>query len=233
VGDNVNTNIKTIIMIFAIGMFVLVGGITAVVGAKTKDDTALQFALVMANIVMVSIIALQAIATAEAVEQAKKQAELMNQSLLEMKKQRLNIEEFKNSLMPYLRSVILTLEANSKRKDYDIITDPYLYVLQGYRRGTRAKYLSPAEEGLVWRISVFIKKFLELRGLSWQRFEEYNKLVSKFKDSKTSQSEKPGLATRIKEKSKELLKTVESIFDEVEKMSNKELEEEILKILEA
>ncbi|RLF80582.1 hypothetical protein DRN38_03820, partial [Thermococci archaeon] len=200
-----------------------------------------------ATIIMVYFIALQAIATREMVEKASIQAQLtyemvkqmieettlMNESLIEMRKQRLNIEEFKNSLITYLRNIIGILKANSMSTNYTPVTDPYLYVLQGYRRGSTAKDLSPAELGLVWRISVFIKKFLELCGLSWQRFEEYNKLISKFKDSKTSQSEKPGFAMRIKETSKELLKTVESIFDEVERMSDRELEEEILKILES
>jgi len=198
---------------------------------KHGDAWTMRYLETLTTILMALFIAIQAMLTASAVEETKKQAELMNESLIEMRKQRLNIEEFKNSLIPYLRMVIRMLKANSTGATHTTITDPHLYVYQGYLH--RVKDLSPAEEGLVWRISVFLKKFLELHGLSWQRFEEYNKLISKFKDSKTSQSEKLGLAMRIKEKSKELLETVQSIFDEVEKMSDKELEEEILKILKS
>ena len=246
---------QRMLTIFVLYLFVVFFGFLATWQGITHENTLweklgnllITAAVGVATIIMAYFIALQAIATRDMVEKASAQAQLtyemvkqmieetalMNESLIEMRKQRLNIEEFKNSLITYLRNVIGILKANSMSTNYTPVTDSYLYVLQGYHRGTTAKDLSPAELGLVWRISVFIKKFLESRGLSWQRFEEYNKLISKFKDSKTSQSEKPGLAMRIKETSKKLLETMESIFDEVEGMSDEKLEEEILKILES
>ena len=64
---------------------------------KQEDYWKMEYAGILATIFMAIVIALQAMLTAIGVEETRKQAELMNESLVEMRKQRLNIEEFKNS----------------------------------------------------------------------------------------------------------------------------------------
>lgn len=185
----------------------------------------------MATRDMVKKASIQARLTYETVAQMMREIDIMNESLIEMKKQRLNIEEFKNSLVGYLQYLIGVLTANCIGNRAQI-QEPYPYLRERYHRRIKVDF-SPAEEGLIWRISVFIEKFLEAYGFSLQEVKELNKVVSKFNDHRTPREEKPVLANIIKEKSQDLLKIAKSIFDETETMGDKKLEEEILKILES
>lgn len=99
------SNRKVMIVMVIIMAFVLIAGFGALVGANTQNSILLQFTEVLANIVMAGIIAVQAITTAEAAEQTKKQAELMNKSLIEMKKERMNIEYMKNEVIGYIKKL--------------------------------------------------------------------------------------------------------------------------------
>ncbi|NJE85812.1 hypothetical protein E3E23_08260 [Thermococcus sp. CX2] len=214
-------------MIPLIVLFVYIAIIGAWVGAKTQNDTTLQFILVIANILMAGVVAIQAMATAEATEQAKKQAELMNETLIEMRKQRLNIEEYKNYLVEYLRYLVLRLEGNTT-SGYQHVEEPYLFISRRYKNRIGTSSLSPAEEGFIRRISRFIERFLEAHGLEPQEIKEYNGLISNYGRGKDSQ-----LLKTIRRRSEELLKIAEPIFQRVEEMGDKRLEEEILKILES
>ncbi|MBC7108988.1 MAG: hypothetical protein H5T41_09455 [Methanomassiliicoccales archaeon] len=126
-------NLKTWVMILIVVLFVYIAGIGAWIGAKIRNEAILQFTLVMANILMAGVVAIQALATAESTEQVKRQAELMNESLLEMKKQRLNLEEFKNGLLAYLQDLIGALTANSiQRRNFEPVFGPYLYLIKEF-----------------------------------------------------------------------------------------------------
>ena len=215
-------------------LFVYIASIGAWIGVKIRNEAILQFTLVMANILMAGVVAIQALATAESTEQVKRQAELMNESLLEMKKQRLNLEEFKNGLLAYLQDLIGTLTGNSvQSRNFVPVFGPYMYLSKEYHLGSVTKYLPPSYRGLILRISNFIEKFLEEYGFPTQELREYGELISKFKNSKTPEEERAILAKKIQGKSQELLKIAKSIFDYVEEMGDKKLEEEILKILES
>jgi len=158
---------------------------------------------------MAIVIALQAMLTAIGVKETRKQAELMNESLVEMRKQRLNIEEFKNSVITYLEDLIKVLAGMPD--SYKEIKDPYSYLRDKYRARVGPN-LSPAESGLIWRISRFIERFLEIHGFSLQELEELKKLGYRFNDYRTRGHEKPELARKIQEKSQELLKIAKSIL---------------------
>ncbi|NJE41812.1 hypothetical protein [Thermococcus sp. GR6] len=214
-------------MIPLIVLFVYIAIIGAWVGAKTQNDTTLQFILVIANILMAGVVAIQAMATAEATEQAKKQAKLMNETLIEMRKQRLNIEEYKNYLVEYLRYLVLRLEGNTT-SGYQHVEEPYLFISKRYKDRIGTSSLSPAEEGFIRRVSRFLEKFLKAHGLEPQEIKEYNGLISNYGSGKDSQ-----LLKTIRERSEELLKIAEPIFQRVEEIGDKRLEEEILKILES
>ncbi|MDI3475367.1 MAG: hypothetical protein PWQ79_1915 [Thermococcaceae archaeon] len=103
---------KVAVVIFGIVLFVFVGGSAALIGVGKQNPLTLQFTLAIANIVMAGVVALQAITTAEAAKQAKKQAELMNESLIEMKKERMNIEYIKNEVVGYIETFKRTLQSN-------------------------------------------------------------------------------------------------------------------------
>lgn len=199
-------------------VFAIVAFVAALGGILGENNIVLSFVVAIANIVMAGVIALQAVS--------------MNESVLEMKKERMNIEEFKNSLIAYLRYIRGELKLNSTSTKYRNIKEPYQYILERYHRRI-SNDLSPSEVGLVWRISVFIKRFLEVHGFSWQELDNYHDLIRRFKDSNTPRDEKPKLANEIREKSKELGKIVEDILHEIEEMGNQKFEEEILKILES
>jgi len=195
---------------------------------------------VATTVVMVYFIALQTIATREMVKKASVQAQLtyemvkqmieettlMNKSLIEMRKQRLNIEEYKNYLLEYLRYLVLRLEGNAT-SGYQHVEEPYSYIWKRYKNRVSTPSLSPAEEGFMRRVSKFIEKFLKVHGLEPQEIKKYNDLIANYARGKDSQ-----LLETIRERSKELLEITKPIFQMVEEMSGKELEEEILKILE-
>ena len=223
-------NFKRSVAIGFVVAFVFLG--LVLIWVKGDNGLILQSSLAVANLVMAGVVALQAIATAESAEQVKRQAELMNESLLEMKKQRMNIEEFKNSLITYLRYVNGILTSNSTYASYHRIQEPYQYLIDGYHKRIGAN-LSPSEVGLLWRISIFIRRFLEMRSFSWQELDKYHDLIHRLKDSSTPRDEKPKLANEIREKSKELGKIIENIIQEIEEMGNQKFEEEILRILES
>lgn len=190
------------------------------------------------TIIMVYFVGLQTIATQVMVEKASAQAQLtyemvkqmikettiMNESLIEMKKQRLNIEEFKNNLIEYLRYLVRVLRGNAT-SGYENVEEPYLFISRRYMKRTGVPCLSPAEEGFIRRVSKFIEKFLGAHGLEPQEIKKYNNLISNYGRGKDSQ-----LLKTIRERSKELLETTKPIFQMVEEMSDKELEEEILRI---
>ena len=227
-------NLKTGIVVLIIMLFVYIASIGAWIGVKIRNEAILQFTLVMANILMAGVVAIQALATAESTEQVKRQAELMNESLLEMKKQRLNLEEFKNGLLAYLQDLIGALTANSiQSRNFEPVFGSYMYLVKEYHLGSTTKYLPPSYRGLILRISKVIEKFLKKYGFPTQELREYGELISKFKNSKTPEEERLELARVIPEKSQELLDIVKRIYDGTEEMGDKKLEEEILKILES
>ncbi|WP_456328392.1 hypothetical protein [Archaeoglobus sp.] len=237
------------LFILLIGFFVTLDGIMHIkVLPEKAGNLIITTVSVGVTVIMVYFIALQTIATRDMVKKTSAQAQLtyemvkqmiketalMNESLLEMKKQRLNIEEFKNSLIDYVRYLSGTLKANSMRSgNYEPLFSPYLYLSREYHLGSTTRYLPPSYQGLILRISRVIEKFLEAHEFSLQEFKDYNKLISKFKDSKTPRHEKPGLVRKIQKKSQELLKIAEDVFQEIEKMGDQKLEEEILRILES
>jgi len=160
------------------------------------------------------------------VKQMIEETTLMNKSLIEMRKQRLNIEEYKNYLLEYLRYLVLRLEGNAT-SGYQHVEEPYSYIWKRYKNRVSTPSLSPAEEGFMRRVSKFIEKFLKVHGLEPQEIKKYNDLIANYARGKDSQ-----LLETIRERSKELLEITKPIFQMVEEMSGKELEEEILKILE-
>ncbi len=192
---------------------------------------------VATTVIMVYFIALQTKATRDMAKKTSAQVQLtydmvkqmvqetiiMNESLLEMKKQRLNIEEYKNYLIEYLRYLILRLEGNAAG-GYQHVEEPYLFISKRYTNRVGTSSLSPSEEGFMRRISKFIEKFLGAHGLEPQEIKKYNNLISNHDRGKDTQ-----LLKTIRERSKELLETTKPIFQMVEEMSDKELEEEILR----
>jgi len=235
---------------FVVMYAVIVGAGVIIESLQTgfRGKLLIDAAVGIATILMVGYIALQTKATRDMAEEASKQAQLtyemvkqmveetalMNETLIEMRKQRLKIEEFKNALLAYLQDLIGALSGNSiQSRNFVPVFSPYMYLSKEYHLGSTTKYLPPSSQGLILRISNFIEKFLEEYGLPTQALREYTELISKFKDSKTPDNEKIILAKKIQERSQELLKIAKSIFDEVERMSDRELEEEILKILES
>jgi len=189
-------------------------------------NSAITATVGIANIIMVYFIAQQAIANSEMVKQMVKEATIMNENLIEMRKQRLNIEEFKNSLIGYLEY----LRHRLRMSEY-VALEPYPYLLREYRERIESNP-SPAETGFIWRVSRFIEKFLEKHGFSMQDLREHNEFINKARDDRTSSQEKSELMEKSREKSQELLKIVNSVFGEVTSMSDTELEMEILQILE-
>ncbi|RLF83162.1 hypothetical protein DRN44_01855 [Thermococci archaeon] len=238
-----------------IGAFVIIYAVVVGVGVIIESlQTGFRGKLLIdatvgiATILMVGYIALQTKATREMAEEASKQAQLtyemvkqmvketalMNESLIEMKKQRLNIEEFKNALLAYLQDLIGALTGNSvQSRNFVPVFSPYMYLSKEYHLGSVTKYLPPSYRGLILRISNFIEKFLEEYEFPTQELREYGELISKFKNSKTPEEERLELARVIPEKSQELLDIVKRIYDGIEEMGDKKLEEEILKILES
>jgi len=238
-----------------IGAFVIIYAVVVGVGVTIESlqtgfrgKLLIDAAVGIATILMVGYIALQTKATRDMAEKASKQAQLtyemvkqmvketalMNESLIEMKKQRLNLEEFKNALLAYLQDLIGTLTGNSvQSRNFVPVFGPYMYLVKEYHLGSTTKYLPPSYRGLILRISKVIEKFLKKYGFPTQELREYGELISKFKNSKTPEEERAILAKKIQGKSQELLKIAKSIFDYVEEMGDKKLEEEILKILES
>lgn len=124
---------------------------------------------------MAGIIAVQAITTAEAAEQTKKQAELMNKSLIEMKKERMNIEYMKNEVIGYIKKL------------EDMLNDalhnevPIYYELPQYSNLTPETPETPGwaksyqERGLEERLKRKIKRLLKEYDIN---LEKYNSLVT-------------------------------------------------------
>jgi len=190
------------------------------------------------TVIMVYFIALQTKATREMAEKTSAQVQLthdmvkqmvqetaiMNETLIEMKKQRLNIEEYKNYLIEYLRYLVLRLEGNAT-SGYQNVEEPYLFISKRYKDRIGTSSLSPAEEGFIRRVSRFIEKFLKAHGLEPQEIRKYNNLISDYSRGNSQ------LLKTIRERPKELLEITKPIFQMVEEMSDKELEEEILRTL--
>jgi len=228
------------LFVLLIGFFMALDGIINIkVLPEKAGNLIITTVSVGVTVTMVYFIALQTIATRDMVKKAAAQAQLtyemvkqmieetalMNESLLEMKKQRLNIEEYKNYLLEYLRHLVLRLEGNAT-SGYQHVEEPYLFISRRYTNRIGTSSLSPAEEGFIRRVSKFIEKFLGSHGLEPQEIKKYNNLISNYGRGKDSK-----LLETIRERSKELLEITKPIFQMIEEMSDKELEEEILRIL--
>ncbi|MBO8175208.1 MAG: hypothetical protein H0Z18_08115 [Thermococcus sp.] len=165
---------------------------------------------------------------------SKEQAESIDKNILEMEKERIDIEEYKNSLRAYLEHIKDQLHENKEDPSHiEILSDPYYYLVQQYRKENPSEDLSSTERERVWKISEFIRKFLLEHGIPLDKeIATYNKLFYQFKDAQVPDSEKLLLRQLIMEKSQELFEEVSSILMEIKEMGHKKLEEEILRILE-
>ncbi|NJE47606.1 hypothetical protein E3E35_09395 [Thermococcus sp. GR7] len=120
----------------------------------------------------------------------------------------------------------MRLEGNATG-GYQHVEEPYLFISKRYKDRIGTSSLSPAEDGFILRVSRFIEKFLKVHGLEPQKIQRYNDLISDYGRGNSQ------LLKTIQRRSEELLKIAEPIFQRVEEMGDKRLEEEILKILES
>ncbi|NJD99516.1 hypothetical protein E3E26_06925 [Thermococcus sp. LS1] len=192
-----------------------------------SDVNGIQFAVAMANILVAIFVALQTMATREAVEQTSEQVKLTRQTLIEMKKQRMNIEFIKNSLIGYLKEEIMRELVNNSRanRNYKPLHNSLFFVKTNYQKRHGNQTLAPDELGMINKTASKIEKFLEKWGID---IREYNSLISEYEQLERIRDTKNSMekAKEIREKSQELLEKVNRILD----MSDEELEEELLKL---
>lgn len=161
-----NKRIITLVLV----VFVGIATIGAVMSIQAQSILMLQFLLVVANFVMAGVVAIQALATAESAEQVKRQAELMNKSLLEMKKDRMNMEYIKNEVVGYITALENMLSGFLREARPAYLELPIYSALdfdtsdwKGYQK-----------RGLEERVKRKIQKLLEEYGIN---LEEYNSLA--------------------------------------------------------
>ncbi|ACS33167.1 hypothetical protein [Thermococcus gammatolerans] len=197
-----DVNIIRSVTILMVVVAVFIAGLAVLIGLNTREQMLLQSVLVMANVLMAAVVALQALATMDSVEQAKKQAELMNKSLMEMKKQRMNIEFMKNEIIGYISTIEASLRSNLQehsngRAGYEVGS----YLSLDYGRHT----LSLQEQGMNLRINKKIQKLIEQYNVD---LEKYNELIRKInantKEIIEKLEEDSALNARLSQVSKEI-----------------------------